>query len=888
VIHTQVKSQLAFRELFENVHDIKMKAAQSEAVIGLILNDNINSQYAKSQLLSTSASVNQLVALCTATDELDAEMAKDYTYANIALILKTCNDQFTALQKYTLVPKIDQMKVRVNANKTILRRKIFHAFREIGQIMDGMAAQAEVPDSRISGSSSHGSNQGSSHGSSHGAKLSESDKIIESLTDAHLVVAQLGDEVLVDLLEEIVQLQLLPYEKLGRPGGSLYSLDKDALDRRWSGLRRLVYAAEARMGKICPPQWMLPHRIYIEFAARTANHLRSLLTQQDAKYRQTIDTISQSISIGEKHGLGAAQAAASATESLESQEQVAILVTTLKSCLSIENEMASRFEEASMTVSGGSKEEEEVLAKLSRGNMISEVLDDFMEPYVKLERRNLEETIKNLIIEDTPPPPVVLEHSNSGNAIDKLGKDTKKAMTGITNLVTNKKTSGESGKEAASTAVPIEYGAFPSAGKLFELIRGSMKRIIQLTTGIPFLQLVTEYRMCIQIYAEALKEFCPTGTIPQQTIASNIPGTSTKVLRPKITLEEEALLCRVINTAEYCADVIPKMEEMIKSKISYHFVADVDMTAQVGVFQDVISHSMAILVSGTIEKTEGALRVMRKTNWSTMESVGDESPYVQPMLQVISNIMPRLRDVLPRPCFKHFCTTFMSDFLDTYHTQIMNLRQICPIGAEQLLLDTNSLKNVFSRLHHVGLPPSSSVRTELPIPGPYVKISTLKLRNIEMTLKLLTTEDDQFESMFNILLPEGTVADMQAIKELKYNPGLINSTIEVVGDISGAVKDVGGTTTQALKTVGGATTRAIGGVGGSTTRAIGAGSKKAFDKVKGFTSNSIGKMKGLTSALKGGNNDDDNHMDEEEDEEVAVPAPTPPQPSAHRAMGRYG
>jgi hypothetical protein len=59
-----------------------------------------------------------------------------------------------------------------------------------------------------------------------------SDEIIEALKDARFVFEAIGQEAVEDLMEEVVQSQLLSYDKLGREGGSLYRLDKDSLDRR--------------------------------------------------------------------------------------------------------------------------------------------------------------------------------------------------------------------------------------------------------------------------------------------------------------------------------------------------------------------------------------------------------------------------------------------------------------------------------------------------------------------------------------------------------------------------------------------------------------------------------------------------------------------------------
>lgn len=59
-----------------------------------------------------------------------------------------------------------------------------------------------------------------------------SDSIISSLKNAHLVIEALGQDTVDDLMTEIVQSQLLPYDQMGREGGPLFKLEKDSFERR--------------------------------------------------------------------------------------------------------------------------------------------------------------------------------------------------------------------------------------------------------------------------------------------------------------------------------------------------------------------------------------------------------------------------------------------------------------------------------------------------------------------------------------------------------------------------------------------------------------------------------------------------------------------------------
>jgi vacuolar protein sorting-associated protein 53 len=612
-----------------------------------------------------------------------------------------------------------------------------------------------------------------------------SDPIIKSLNNAHKVVAVMGMDVVEDLMDEIVQSQLLTYDLMGREGGSLYLLDKEAFERRWSGLRKLLYAADHRMGEICPEGWMLPHRLYIDFCDRTARHLKALLAEQAAQYRSVCYG-----AVGNVYGNGDAflrEALNTPAGLQETQDHVGAIVMSLKSCLAIEEEMTLRFEDDNMSLEAGSKAEEEVLARLAQGGIISSVFDNFMQPYVLLEKRTLESTVQGLMEQDG---------ANQDDATDK---------------------------ERA-------HVIYDSAGRLFEAIRLSMKRCLALTCGAPFLLLSNEYAGSTQIYATALRSRCPTLT---ENAASAISGKGVKGAPPAstMTVAEEVLACRVINTAEYCAEVIPKLEGQIKQKIHMTLAKDVDMSSQSDIFFDVVAFAIDELVAGLLGRTDASLKAMKKMPWGTFAAVGDDSPYVGMLRTVLMECVPRIRHALSPLWFKNFCTHFSTEFLDQFLKTIMTQKKICPVGAEQLLLDTNSLKSLITQIHHIGMSVTDPKRQESPIPGPYTTVVGGRFKHIEVVLKLVCIEEEQFEEMFAIMWPEGEVSDMQAILELKHNPSMISSAASAVGDISGA-------TTRGTKQAIGATSRgvtsALGAVG-STSRALGGSMSKGLSSLKNKT-----------------------------------------------------
>eukprot|EP00092_Neocalanus_flemingeri_P042497 GFUD01046471.1.p1 GENE.GFUD01046471.1~~GFUD01046471.1.p1 ORF type:complete len:150 (+),score=51.35 GFUD01046471.1:63-452(+) len=87
---------------------------------------------------------------------------------------------------------------------------------------------------------------------------------------------------------------------------------------------------------------------------------------------------------------------------------------------------------------------------------------------------------------------------------------------------------------------------------------------------------------------------------------------------------------------------------------------------------------------------------MGRVNWSAVEQVGDQSLYVSQLVQAMRGMVPRLRECLQtsRKYFTQFCIKFVSSFIPKFISNLYKCKPVGTVGAEQLLLDTHSLKTV--------------------------------------------------------------------------------------------------------------------------------------------------------------------------------------------------
>eukprot|EP01041_Mallomonas_annulata_P011803 gene11803-24725_t len=514
------EAQTSITELFEKIHDIKSKASQSERMVQEICADIKKLDYAKTHLQSTITSLKRLQMLITAVGQLEL-MASEYHYREVANLYDAVKQLLTHFDRYTSVPKITEVKGRVDAIQSDLRRHVHSSFRELGQLVDSVSSDADTPndDSYSSGGS--------------GAK---------ALADACMVVDALGPAARLDLLEEFVQLQMLPYEKHFAPGKSYFSLDQ--VDQRWNWFKRLIRVVDKRFASVFPLQWKVPQRLCLQFITRTRMHLVALLSTSSTSSADQMSTggadvnallraLQTSLRFEQEMRSRFDQEGGGGSKDKNDDKLEDMTPEGVKKKYKLEKEKAEllanqaaapklpfevrlkRREEATLFAPseaakgaaeharGKEAEEDAILARLAslEGDLsISAVFDDFLGPYVLLERRNLDDMLVRL----------AQEEDKEGAREGSIGGDSK------------------------------VYG---SSMNMFVFIKNSIKRCTALTTGNTFLALSKEFRHCLIKYSDSLRSRCPAPVSQSQ-------GLQTYRVPPAL----EVSLCYIVNTGEYCAE----------------------------------------------------------------------------------------------------------------------------------------------------------------------------------------------------------------------------------------------------------------------------------------------------------------------------------------------
>lgn len=287
------------------------------------------------------------------------------------------------------------------------------------------------------------------------------------------------------------------------------------------------------------------------------------------------------------------------------------------------------------------------------------------------------------------------------------------------------------GRNLESAKLPV----FTSSVEIFVYIKKAIKRCTALTTSTTFFTLSKEFKACLARYARILK--------------SKLPAPGSRGLPEG----GEVDVCYIINTAEYCTDTVPQLEDMIKAKIDLSYAESISFAAEADLFQEAIAAAVRALVGALEAKFEPALRSMSSFNWANCEEVGEESAYVRVINDAIRAYVPSVRALLSNIYFRNFCDKFVQSFLPAYLNSIVRLKRINEMGTQQLLLDVYNLKTLMLQLPVIGVP--QGPEGPPPIPAGYTKYVTKQMAKIDTVLKLVLTSVDMLAERFKIMWPDG-------------------------------------------------------------------------------------------------------------------------------------
>jgi len=444
-------------------------------------------------------------------------------------------------------------------------------------------------------------------------------------------------------------------------------------------------------------------------------------------------------------------------------QEVTVILKALQKSLVFEKECQARFDDedhrlgppgdaTTTTPKGGGSSGEATPTKTATTlrpsvlGALSSVFDGFMGGYVELERKNMEDMMSKVAADED---------------VDRDG------------------------------ALPV----LSSSVQMFAYIKTSVRRCTALTTGGTFLTLHKAFCDCLVDYARRLKE-----SVDDAGEGSS-DGKQQRQLKGVAGADAVASACYVLNTAEYCAETVEQLGDIVRGKIDKAYVGQVDMDREVEAFHDVVARAVKRLVRLLDVALEPALKTVAATPWGALDIVDEESPYVRGFAKALKQKIPVARALLSPLYFKNFCDKVAASFLPKFYAALFvgAQRRINEMATHQLLLDLHSVKPLMLDLHNLkpldegfqdpsaaddksgsnkdasepttpgGGGPGGSPRAVAHVkpPATYVKFVTKHLAKIEMVLKLVGTPTEMLVERFKIMWPDGSRQDLVVVCGLK-------------------------------------------------------------------------------------------------------------------------
>ncbi|KAI5859551.1 Vps53-like protein [Durotheca rogersii] len=211
----------------------------------------------------------------------------------------------------------------------------------------------------------------------------------------------------------------------------------------------------------------------------------------------------------------------------------------------------------------------------------------------------------------------------------------------------------------------------------------------------------------------------------------------------------------VLNTADFWHANTEQLEENIKKRIDSELVAKVDLSSQADSFLGVASAAIIALVNKVEADCESAWREMKNTNWSRMESVGDQSSYVGELVSHINAKAKEILEVIAKQQYaRAFADKLVEHLANAYILNIVQCRPISEVGAEQMLLDkyvlTKSLENLLSH-HNPATTTTAATTPHVPSAG-FVKRVNATMTRIDPLLKTLQVRPSPPEGLVQAYL----------------------------------------------------------------------------------------------------------------------------------------
>ncbi|XP_075084253.1 vacuolar protein sorting-associated protein 53 A isoform X1 [Nicotiana tabacum] len=537
-------------------------------------------------------------------------------------------------------------------------------------------------------------------------KETEESNLLQQLSDACLVVDALEPSVREELVKSFCNRELTSYQQIFE-GAELAKLDKT--ERRYAWIKRRLRTNE-EIWKIFPRSWHVDYLLCIQFCKLTRSQLVEILVSM--KEKPDVATLLMALQrtlefeeeLAEKFGGGTRSK--DAVDDSEETERSGNKSQTVSDIRKKYEKKLAAHDGSQHDEQDGQKDPSVPGAGFNFRGIISSCFEPHLSVYVELEEKTLMDSLEKEILEETWE----IEEGSQTNILS-------------------------------------------SSIKVFVIIRRSLKRCSALTKNQTLFNLFKAFQKVLKAYATKLFSRLPKGGTGIVAAATGIEG------QIKTSDKDERVICYIVNTAEYCHKTCGELADNVSKMIDAQFADRVDMSEVQDEFSAVITKSLITLVHGIETKFDSEMAAMTRVPWSTLESVGDQSEYVNGINSILTSSIPVLGSLLSPIYFQFFLDKLASSLSPRFFHNIFKCKQISETGAQQMLLDTQAVKTILLEIPSLGKQTAGAAS--------YSKFVSREMSKAEALLKVILSPIDSVADTYCALLPEGTLAEFQRLLELK-------------------------------------------------------------------------------------------------------------------------
>ncbi|TFK21105.1 hypothetical protein FA15DRAFT_672889 [Coprinopsis marcescibilis] len=309
---------------------------------------------------------------------------------------------------------------------------------------------------------------------------------------------------------------------------------------------------------------------------------------------------------------------------------------------------------------------------------------------------------------------------------------------------TSSENTEEEDKESESMVV------LPSSTELFYFYGQSLEQCANLSTAQPLYDLAEVHKKWLRIYAEEVL-----------AISSKRPlHPSRKSLETRVDTDFLKQTCLIINTADYCQTTAIELEEKIKEKIDPEFKEKIKFQTEQDLFVSTISTAIGVQLREFELVCDPSFITLGRTSWSTVSQVSGQSPYTDEFVKAAEQIVELIKPLVEQKKYlRNFFDKACSLILVKFTNALVRSRPLKEIGAEQLLIDLQTLKAYLTKM------PGEALLTNT-----YSRALTKTTSRLEALLKVIVTPVDPPEGFvlnYTLLIGDASFTNFQKILDLK-------------------------------------------------------------------------------------------------------------------------